>query len=80
MINLNLETASYDQIKIYKEAWLKNGHRIDVDSNLDVKGKSWCRHNLQRWNWSFEPFTSSNEHTFIFEQEDVAQRFMIDMN
>ena len=35
----DLKNANPDQIKIYKDAWRPNGHPVEVDQTLDVKGK-----------------------------------------
>jgi len=64
------------EIAEYKQRWMSNGgHAVCLHSDLDVEGKAWCRHNLDRHQWSFKPHTNVYEHTFYFEDKIVAQQF-----
>jgi len=75
----DLQHATSDQIEDYKKTWLNKSYNVQVDSTMDVKGKSWCRHNLNRWNWSFTPNTTSNKHTFFFEHESTSEQFKLEI-
>lgn len=72
---MDLTKATPDTIKQYKNDWIPTGYVVKIKSDLDVQGKDWCRHNLDRWMWSMESFTDSTHHTFIFEHEDDADDF-----
>lgn len=58
----------------YKLKWLP-GKVVRLHSDLDWKGKDWCRKNLQRHKWSFTKWTANYEHTFHFEDETTAEEF-----
>jgi hypothetical protein len=58
----------------YKNAW-KPGYQVDVHSDLDVQCKSWCRGNLNRWEWSMDTYTDVYSHSFYFEEEQAAAEF-----
>ena len=72
---MDLANATSEQISQYKESWKHRGFVVQVPSNMDVKGKDWCRHKLERWVWGMEAFADEGHHEFIFEQEKVASRF-----
>ena len=59
----------------YKRSWLKKGYQVDVHSDLDVQCKSWCRGNLNRWEWSMEPYTNVYSHSFYFENDLHGKEF-----
>lgn len=64
------------EITDYKQKWLDDNHyTVVVQSDYDVKGKDWCRKNLERHQWSFQSWTSSTEHSFFFEKEEYADSF-----
>lgn len=65
------------EIHDYKLKWLP-GHVVRLHSDLDWKGKDWCRKQLERHQWSFTSWTYNYEHTFHFEDERVAQNFEIE--
>ena len=75
---MDLSTASQEQISEYKEAWRARCYIVPVESNMDVKGKDWCRHKLARWSWSMEAFADQGHHKFMFEHESAASRFAKD--
>jgi hypothetical protein len=58
----------------YKNKWFP-GFEVSIHSELDVPGKDWCRHNLDRRRWSMSAFTSKNKHTFHFEIKEDARKF-----
>lgn len=58
----------------YKNQW-KPGVSVDVHSDLDVQCKDWCRKNLNRWEWSMDPYTYVYSHTFHFEKSEFADSF-----
>lgn len=58
----------------YKQSWLP-GISVPIHSDLDVQGKTWCRKNLQRYQWSVTTWTAPYEHTFHFENQDAADSF-----
>lgn len=72
---MDLSNATPEQITDYKNAWRQNGFQVLVGSNMDVKGKDWCRHNLTRWSWSMEAFADAGHHKFLFEHEQSAADF-----
>ena len=66
-------------IHFYKMKWLP-GFRVVVGEDSDISGKSWCRANLERHQWSFEKYTDMYEHSFRFEKEIDAINFSKFMN
>jgi hypothetical protein len=58
----------------YKLRW-KPGFAVALHSDLDVRGKAWCRRALEQHQWSFTPWTGVYEHTFYFENIIAAQNF-----
>ena len=58
----------------YKNSW-KPGHSVRLHSDLDVQGKTWCKRNVERHQWSFTSYTDVYEHTFHFELEEHALEF-----
>ena len=63
----------------YKLNW-KPGHLVKLHSDRVDLGKTWCRRNLQRHQWSMTKWTAAYEHTFHFEDKEVAQSFKINLN
>ena len=59
----------------YKNKWKPNAFVVDVHSDLDVQCKTWCRKNLNRWEWSMDTYTYVYAHTFYFEEEQAAEEF-----
>jgi hypothetical protein len=59
----------------YKRSWLEHSYQVDVHSDLDVQCKHWCRHNLNRWEWSMETYTDVYSHSFYFENDLHAKEF-----
>lgn len=73
---MDLEKATPQAVYDYKREWMSKPHlSVRLHSDLDVKGKDWCRRNLDRWQWSFQKYTDVYEHTFHFEFEDDAEEF-----
>ena len=62
------------EIDDYKRKW-KPGFSVRLHSDLDNLGKSWCRKNLERHQWSFTAYTDVYEHTFHFELEEHSLEF-----
>jgi hypothetical protein len=62
------------QISDYKMRWMP-GYTVRLHSDLDVRGKEWCRRELERHQWSFTAWTYVYEHTFHFEDILAAQQF-----
>jgi hypothetical protein len=58
----------------YKLKWLP-GYPVRLHSDLDVQGKTWCKRNIERHQWSFTTYTNVYEHTFYFELEEHAKLF-----
>jgi hypothetical protein len=58
----------------YKNSW-KPGHSVRLHSDLDTRGKEWCRRNCERHQWSFTTYTNVYEHTFHFELDEHAVDF-----
>lgn len=64
------------EISDYKSIWMKSGgYSVSIHSDLDVKGKDWCRKNLQRWQWAMKTWTDVHEHTIYFEDKSHAEEF-----
>ena len=59
----------------YKKSWKPHSFQVDIHSDLDVQCKSWCRKNLNRWEWSMDRYTYVYSHTFHFEKEYAANNF-----
>lgn len=73
---MDMEKATPQMISDYKQQWMKNSHPVRLHSDLDVKGKDWCRKNLDRWQWSMKTWTDVYEHTFHFEDIEDAKAFI----
>mgnify|MGYP000754536359 FL=1 len=63
------------EISEYKMRWKPNGYSVRLHSDIDWKGKDWCRKHLERHQWSFDKWTNVYEHTFHFELEEHANLF-----
>jgi hypothetical protein len=64
------------EILEYKVHWMnEGGYPVKIHSDLDIKGKDWCRKYLQRTQWSFSPYTDVYEHTFWFEDKKSSNLF-----
>lgn len=63
------------EISDYKYIWFPNCHSVRLHSDLDIDGKDWCRRNLERHQWSMSQYTNFYEHTFHFEDNEVAIEF-----
>ena len=73
---MDLSKATPQEISDHKQAWMsKNNHPVRLHSDLDIKGKDWCRRNLERWQWKMDSYTNVYEHTFYFEHEEDADEF-----
>lgn len=61
----------------YKQKWMSTGNNnpVRLHSDLDTKGKDWCRKRLERQSWSMTTWTNVYEHTFYFESEIHANEF-----
>jgi len=61
----------------YKQRWMSTGNNnpVRLHSDLDTQGKTWCRRNLERQQWSMATWTDVYEHTFFFENADHAKLF-----
>ena len=74
---MDMEKATPQLISDYKRKWMSNNPTaVRLHSDLDIKGKDWCRKHLDRWLWSFSQYTDVYEHTFFFEFEEDAQDFI----
>jgi len=58
----------------YKNNW-KPGYTVRLHSDLVNEGKTWCRRNLERHQWSMSQYTDVYEHTFHFEHQDDSLIF-----
>jgi hypothetical protein len=64
------------EISQYKQRWMMRGATyVCVNEDLDIKGKDWCRKNLERTQWSFSRYTNIYQHTFWFEDLESALEF-----
>ena len=62
----------------YKMRW-KPGHTVRLHSDAVDIGKTWCRRQLESYQWSVTTWTAVYEHTFHFEDVRIAQNFEIEM-
>ena len=70
------EPKTPQEIFEYKQKWLKdNPYSVRLHSDLDVRGKDWCRKHLERHKWSMDTYTNVYEHTFNFEDKEAADQF-----
>jgi len=72
---MDLSKPTPQEISDYKQFWRPNAYTVRLHSDLDVRGKDWCRRNLERWEWSMDKYTNVYEHTFCFQYEEDAQEF-----
>ena len=72
---MDMEKATPTEIFEYKQSWRAKAHKVRLHSDLDIKGKDWCRRNLERWQWSMDTYTNVYEHTFLFEHEEDSLEF-----
>ena len=72
---MDLSKATPQEISDYKSNWKPLGFQVRLHSDLDVKGKDWCRRHLERWQWTMDTYTNVYEHTFYFEYEEDANEF-----
>jgi len=62
----------------YKQSWLP-GHTVRLHSDVVDKGKTWCKRQCERHEWSCTTWTDNYEHTFHFENICAAQNFEMEM-
>lgn len=62
----------------YKQRW-KPGYTVRIHSDITDKAKTWCRRQLERWEWSMTEWTDVYEHTFHFEDIIAGQNFQMEM-
>lgn len=69
------------EISDYKQRWMSTGDNNPVRLHSDVvdRGKTWCRRQLERHQWSMTLWTDVYEHTFFFEDVLAAQNFEMEM-
>lgn len=72
---MDLSKATTQQILEFKSEWKPNAFTVNVNSNLDIKCKRWCMQNLERWEWSMDPFTENDKHSFFFLHEEDYDDF-----
>ena len=65
------------EIHEYKLRW-KPGYTVRLHSDLVNEGKTWCRRNCERHQWSMSTYTDVYEHTFHFEKE--VQIYIFQLN
>ena len=58
----------------YKNRW-KPGYTVRLHSDLVNEGKTWCRRNCERHQWSMSDYTNVYEHTFHFEIAEKGKEF-----
>lgn len=66
------------EITDYKQQWMP-GHSVRLHSDLEDKGRTWCKRCLDRWEWHLKKHTDVYEHTFYFENIYAAQNFEMEM-
>ena len=62
----------------YKQSWLP-GHTVRLHSDVVDKGKTWCKRQCERHEWSCTTWTDNYEHTFHFENIYAEQNFEMEM-
>lgn len=62
----------------YKLRW-KPGYVVRLHSDVVDRGKTWCRRQLERHQWSMSEWTGPYEHTFHFEDPRAGQNFEMEM-
>ena len=69
------------EVSDYKQRWMASGNNNPVRLHSDVvdRGKTWCRRQLERHQWSVTLWTDVYEHTFFFEDARAAQNFEMEM-
>jgi hypothetical protein len=70
------------EIAEYKQRWMSTGNTnpVRLHSDLADQGKTWCRRQLERHQWSMTTWTAVYEHTFFFEDVRVAQNFEMEFS
>jgi len=63
------------EVHDHKMRWRQDAWPVRLHSDLDWKGKDWCRKHLERWQWSMTSWTDVYEHTFLFEYQADANAF-----
>lgn len=63
----------------YKQQW-KPGHTVRLHSDVVDRGKTWCKRQLEKHQWSVTTWTDVYEHTFHFEDAATAQHFVMEFN
>lgn len=76
---MDLSNATSEEVSAYKEQW-EPGYVVKLASNMDVKGKDWCRRHLTRWSWGMIAFVDNTHHEFMFEHESAANKFARDFD
>lgn len=71
-------TMTPQEISDYKLKWLP-GYSVRLHSDVVDRGKTWCRRQLERQQWSFTSWTYPYEHTFHFEELQAANNFEMEM-
>jgi len=59
----------------YKNRWRTSATMVRTHSDIVDVAKTWCRRNLDRWEWSMTAYTDVYEHTFEFELVENADAF-----
>jgi hypothetical protein len=67
------------QIADYKMRWMP-GHIVPLHSDIVDKGKTWCKSQCRKEEWSCTTWTAPYEHTFHFENIIAAQNFAMEMS
>jgi len=62
----------------YKQSWLP-GHTVTLHSDVVDRGKTWCKRQCEKYEWSCTTWTGPYEHTFHFENIYAAQNFEMEM-
>lgn len=66
------------QIFEYKQSWLP-GYTVRLHSDVVDRGKTWCKRQCEKYEWSCTTWTAPYEHTFHFENIAAAQNFEMEM-
>lgn len=64
----------------YKNRWRTSATKVRTHSDIVDTAKTWCRRNLDRWEWSMTAYTDVYEHTFEFELVENGHAFCASIN
>ena len=64
-----------NEIVDYKRSWIDTATAVRLHSDLRLHGIEWCKGHCAQWEFGFTLWTDIYEHTFIFEDANIAREF-----